>query len=156
MSRQILSGWKEISRHIGRSVRTIQRRESWLGVPVYRPAQKDRSAVLAFYDELERWISRPSPVREEDAVLNSEIVLQVLKDMAGLVGKGSEPSSQMRLWPEPLPQPIEFYHPRSASRTLPARPPWRSEARASCWPSGPGRLRRILTARFSKQRFDEG
>jgi hypothetical protein len=117
MSRQILSGWKEISRHIGRSVRTIQRRESWLGVPVYRPAQKDRSAVLAFYDELERWISRPSPVREEDAVLNSEIVLQVLKDMAGLVGKGSEPSSQMRLWPEPLPQPIEFYHPRSASRT---------------------------------------
>jgi hypothetical protein len=86
-------------------------------MPVYRPVQKDRSAVLAFYDELERWISRPSPAREENAVLNSEIVLQVLKDMAGLVGKGSEPSSQMRLWPEPLPQPIEFYHPRSAATT---------------------------------------
>jgi hypothetical protein len=82
------------------------------GIPVYRHAQKDRSAVLAFYDELERWISRPSPAREEDAVLNGEIVLQVLKDLSSLVGNISGLASQMRLWPEPLPQPIEFYHPR--------------------------------------------
>jgi hypothetical protein len=86
-------------------------------MPVYRPAQKDRSAVLSFYDELERWISRPSPAREEDAVLNTEIVLQVLKDMSSLVGDISGLASQMRLWAEPIPQPIEFFHPGSASRT---------------------------------------
>jgi hypothetical protein len=117
MNRQILSGWKEISRHIGRSVHTVQRWEPRLGMPVYRTTLKDRSAVVAFSDELERWISRPSPAREEDAVLNSEIVLQVLKDMSSLVGNISGLASQMQLWPEPLPQPIEFYHPRSPSRT---------------------------------------
>jgi hypothetical protein len=85
-------------------------------MPAYRLALKDRSAVLAFYDELERWISRPSPAREEDAVLNSEIVLQVFKDMSSLVGNISGLASQMQLWPEPLPQPIEFYHPKTASR----------------------------------------
>jgi hypothetical protein len=114
MSRQILSGWKEISRHIGRSVRTIQRWESWLDMPVYRPALKDRSAVMAFSDELDRWISRASPARDEDAVLNGEIVLQVLKDMSGLVGNISGRGTQMQLWPELLPQPIEFYHTTTA------------------------------------------
>jgi hypothetical protein len=87
------------------------------GVPVYQPALKDRSALMAFYDELERWISRGSPAREKDAVLDSEIVLQILKDMSSLVGDISGLGSQMRLWPEPFPQPIEFYHPRTAPRT---------------------------------------
>jgi hypothetical protein len=87
------------------------------GAFIYQSALKDRSTVLAFYDELERWISRPSRAREEHAVLNSEIVLQVLKDMSSLIGNISGLASQMELWPEPLPQPIEFYHPRSASRT---------------------------------------
>jgi hypothetical protein len=116
MSRQLLNGWKEISRHIERSVRTVQRWEVRLGLPVYRPALKDRSAVVAFSDELDRWISRASPAREEDVVLNTEIILQVLKDMSGLVGNISGLASQMQLWPEPLPQPIEFYHPKTASR----------------------------------------
>jgi hypothetical protein len=72
---------------------------------------------VAFSDELDLWISRPPPAREEDAVLNNEIVLQVLKDMSGLVGNISGLASQMHLWPDPLPQPIEFYHTRPASRT---------------------------------------
>ena len=71
MSRQILNGWKEISSYINRSVRTVQRWEARLGLPVYRPALKDRSAVMAFSDEVDRWISRASPdMGEEDAVLN--------------------------------------------------------------------------------------
>src|SRR6202161_4010685 len=61
MSRQILNGWKEISNHIERGVRTAQRWESLLGMPVHRPALKDRSAVVAFSDELEGWLSRTSP-----------------------------------------------------------------------------------------------
>jgi hypothetical protein len=110
MSRKILNGWKEISRHIGRSVRTVQRWELQLGLPVYRPALKDRSAVVAFSDELDRWISRASQMREEDVLLNDEILLQVLKDMSSLVDNISELSSG------PLPQPIEFYHLGTPSR----------------------------------------
>jgi hypothetical protein len=117
MSRQILNGWKEISGHIGRSVRTVQRWELRLGLPVYRPALKDRSAVAAFSDELDLWISCASPAQDEDVVLNSEIVLQVLKGMSSLVNDISGLASQMQLWPEPLPQPIEFYHTKTASRT---------------------------------------
>jgi hypothetical protein len=60
--------------------------------------------------------SRPSPAKEEGAVLNTEIVLQVHRDMSSLVGNLSGLASQMQLWPEPLPQPIELYRPRSASR----------------------------------------
>lgn len=69
MSRQILNGWKEISRHIDRSVRTVQRWEIQLGLPVYRPALRDRSAVMAFSDELEGWIRHSevaAPHIEED------------------------------------------------------------------------------------------
>jgi hypothetical protein len=58
MSRQILNGWKEISNHIERGVRTAQRWEALLGMPVHRPALKDRSAVVAFTNELDAWITR--------------------------------------------------------------------------------------------------
>jgi hypothetical protein len=67
MGERILNGWKEISCHIGRGVRTAQRWES-LGMPVHRPASKDRSAVVAFADELDRWITRNGPVEEEDTL----------------------------------------------------------------------------------------
>jgi hypothetical protein len=66
MSRQILNGWKEISNHIERGVRTAQRWEALLGMPVHRPALKDRSAVVAFSDELDRWISRLSDGESQD------------------------------------------------------------------------------------------
>ena len=37
-------------------------------MPVHRPASKDRSAVVAFADELDRWITRNGPVEEEDTL----------------------------------------------------------------------------------------
>jgi hypothetical protein len=153
MSRQLLSGWKEISRHIGRSVRTVQRWEPRLGMPVYGTTLKNRSAVVAFSDELDCWISRASPAREEDAVLNNEIVLQVLKDMAPLVGNISGLASQMQLWPEPSRSRSSFTILRRHREWVPARHPWQTEARASCWPFGPGRPCCILTAWFSEQTF---
>jgi hypothetical protein len=123
------------------------------GVPVYRPALKDGSAILAFYDELERWISLPFPAREEDAVLNSEIVLQVLKDMSSLVGNVPGLASQMQLWQEFLPQPIECYPPRSASRTCAGTTSVAGPGTGIVLPLGPGRPCCILTAWTSKQRL---
>jgi hypothetical protein len=58
--RRILNSWKEIANYLGRGVRTVQRWEAQLGLPVHRPAGKDHSAVLAFSSELDQWLdSRP-------------------------------------------------------------------------------------------------
>ena len=59
---RILNSWKEIASYLGRGVRTIQRYEEKLGLPVHRPAGRERSAVLAFADELEQWV-RNTPSR---------------------------------------------------------------------------------------------
>src|SRR5690348_12274344 len=58
--RRILNSWKEIAGYLGRGVRTVQRWEAQLGLPIHRPAGKDHSAVLAFASELDQWLgSRP-------------------------------------------------------------------------------------------------
>jgi hypothetical protein len=56
MGHHILNGWKEISSHIERGVRTAQRWELQFGMPVHRPASKRRTAVVAFADELDMWL----------------------------------------------------------------------------------------------------
>jgi len=124
MSRQILNGWKEISSYINRSVRTVQRWEARLGLPVYRPALKDRSAVVAFSDELDRWISRAAPdMGEEYAVPNGNegndaVLLQVLDTVSAMVFDTAELSSQVRLLQEQLGQSLKLYRHVIASRTL--------------------------------------
>ncbi len=61
--RRILNSWKEIANYLGRGVRTVQRWEAQLGLPVHRPAGKDHSAVLAFSSELDDWLNS-RPVRQ--------------------------------------------------------------------------------------------
>jgi hypothetical protein len=58
LERRILNSWKEIATYVGRGVRTVQRWETQLGLPVHRPAGKDHSAVLAFSSELDEWLNR--------------------------------------------------------------------------------------------------
>ena len=60
--RRVLHSWKEIASYTGRGVRTIQRYEVQFGFPIHRPAGAPRSAVLAFSDEIDRWLSS-SPTR---------------------------------------------------------------------------------------------
>ena len=58
---KILNSWKEIAVYLGRGVRTVQRWEEDLGLPVRRPRGKDRSAVFAFPAEIDEWLrERPS------------------------------------------------------------------------------------------------
>ena len=66
LERRILNSWKEIATYIGRGVRTVQRWETQLGLPVHRPAGKDHSAVLAFSSELDEWLNR-RPLRSSAA-----------------------------------------------------------------------------------------
>jgi len=60
---QFLSGWKEIANYLGKGVRTVQRYERQLGLPVRRPAGKPWGSVVATRAELDGWV-KASPIRE--------------------------------------------------------------------------------------------
>lgn len=52
----VLNSWKEVASYLGRGVRTVQRWEQELSLPVRRPRGKSRSAVIAFKTELDVWL----------------------------------------------------------------------------------------------------
>jgi len=99
IERRILNSWKEIASYLGRGVRTVQRWEAHLGLPVHRPSGRDHSAVLAFSHELDQWLdSRPvrqtlpaagespsisnSPVSEIQGLLSrAEVLLEKLESV---------------------------------------------------------------------------
>jgi hypothetical protein len=54
---QVLTSWKEIAAYMGKGVRTVQRWEAEMELPVRRPAA-DRHIVLAFPAELDTWARR--------------------------------------------------------------------------------------------------
>lgn len=64
ISTHILSGWKDIASYLGKGVRTVQRYEEDMRLPVRRPAGKARASVLATKADLDAWIAA-SPVRKE-------------------------------------------------------------------------------------------
>ena len=59
---EVLNSWKEIAQYLGRGVRTVQRWEQDLRLPVHRPRGRARSAVIALKPELDRWLAQtPEP-----------------------------------------------------------------------------------------------
>ena len=60
---QVLSGWKEIAHYLGKGVRTVQRYESELGLPVRRPAGELSRSVIATKAEIDGWVTA-LPIRE--------------------------------------------------------------------------------------------
>lgn len=62
----LLNGWKEISNHAHRGIRTVQRWERY-GLPVVRVNRGSRSPVIARAEDLDEWLTRrgnshPKPV----------------------------------------------------------------------------------------------
>ena len=55
-----LDGWKEVAAHLGRGVRTAQRWERELGLPVRRLGTGGAEVVYALKDELDAWLLRQS------------------------------------------------------------------------------------------------
>jgi hypothetical protein len=51
-----LQSWKEIASELNCGVRTVQRWERNLGLPVRRVGKGPRGRVIAFKDELDRWL----------------------------------------------------------------------------------------------------
>jgi hypothetical protein len=60
----VLLGWKQIARYLGKSVRTVQRWEHELGLPVRKIDTQTKSDVAAFVTEIEVWARRGSLVVE--------------------------------------------------------------------------------------------
>jgi hypothetical protein len=58
MNSNVLNSWKEIAAYLGRGVRTVQRWEIELGLPVRRPRDKSRSAVIALKAEIDNWLTK--------------------------------------------------------------------------------------------------
>ena len=91
MSSEVLNSWKEIAAYLGRGVRTVQRWERELGLPVRRPRGKERSAVIALTPDLDRWLHKvpqgtltmhPSNVqRRERLHLSTERLLMQIDQM---------------------------------------------------------------------------
>jgi hypothetical protein len=59
----VLRSWREIGNYLHRGVRTVQRWEFKLGMPVHRFGSTQRSAVVAFQHELDAWIEHGSRLR---------------------------------------------------------------------------------------------
>jgi hypothetical protein len=128
MSRRILNGWKEIANYIERGARTAQRWEA-LGMPVHRPALKDRSAVVAFTDELDRWISRSAPATlDAHGEESEETLIRVHHNLSTLAWHTSELASRSRALKEQLRRSLAIQHNRITSGTCvhPATPSNRS------------------------------
>jgi CheY-like chemotaxis protein len=98
----LLNGWKEISQYLKRGVRTVQRWEVQLGLPIHRPHGRSRSAVLAFGKELDEWLARTptaamsigngdreanQPLREAMQVLVVEDSVNDLNTCVGVLDK---------------------------------------------------------------------
>ncbi len=78
----VLSSWKDIARYMGKGVRTVQRWEHHLGLPVRRPnGASHKSAVLLDRSELDAWLATRFSARG------------AVRDLAA---KGTEPSDSAR------------------------------------------------------------
>lgn len=67
----VLSSWKDIARYLGKGVRTVQRWERHLGLPVRRPTgASQKSAVLLYRGDVDAWLATRFSAR---ALQNNEI-----------------------------------------------------------------------------------
>ncbi len=57
---KMLSSWKEIAHFFGKGVRTVQRWEKTLDLPIHRPPGAPSNVVLARVSDLEEWMHRGS------------------------------------------------------------------------------------------------
>lgn len=61
---KMLSSWKEIAHFFGKGVRTVQRWEKTLDLPIRRPPGAPSNVVLARTSDLEEWMHRSVAARE--------------------------------------------------------------------------------------------
>lgn len=66
----VLTCWKEIAQYLGKGVRTVQRWEEEMDLPIHRPDAHMGGVVFALPDEINAWIrSHSSRTRSHDSEL---------------------------------------------------------------------------------------
>ncbi len=86
---EVLSSWKDVAAYLGKSVRTVQRWEAELALPIHRPHERQQRIILAYPDELKQWVglrpgngpAKPSRVRLEN---NKTRLLAEMKKLRSL------------------------------------------------------------------------
>jgi hypothetical protein len=88
----VLSSWKEIASHLGKGVRTVQRWERELGLPVHRPLMGKKHIVIAYPDELDKWIRRDTqfPDSGESELDEAKTLSQGIREQARLLHEETE------------------------------------------------------------------
>ena len=74
---KMLSSWKEIAHFFGKGVRTVQRWEKTLDLPIHRPPGAPSNVVLARTSDLEEWMhggQARAAVRQEESTGSSALV----------------------------------------------------------------------------------
>lgn len=71
---EILSGWKEIANYLGKGIRTVQRYERDLGLPVRRTTRSERAPIIATKSELDAWVNA-RPIAETFQLARPPIII---------------------------------------------------------------------------------
>jgi hypothetical protein len=71
---EVLSSWKDIALYLGKGVRTVQRWERHLGLPVRRPVgASQKSAVLLYRGDVDEWLATRFSTRAFPQAENPQI-----------------------------------------------------------------------------------
>ena len=90
---KMLSSWKEIAHYFGKGVRTVQRWEKTLDLPIHRPPGAPSNVVLARTSDLEEWMHRgsvPRAIEKSDGHLRPESIDDVVSELEQEVRELSE------------------------------------------------------------------
>jgi len=97
-----LDGWKEIAAYFAKSVRTVQRWEKELGLPIHRVGTGRGESVQALVEELERWRETPRARTAVEEAEPAEPGDQEAPESPVAAAPGAEPRT---LEPSRVPEP---------------------------------------------------
>jgi len=110
---EVLSGWKDIANYLGRGVRTVQRYERELRLPVRRLAGKPRGSVLAMRRDLDDWAlssALPKPMQLTPQAL---ALLEQIDQLKRLCAEARRLTDEYRLSRENLHRSVQMAFPRA-------------------------------------------
>jgi|SRR6185312_1232853 len=104
MNPDVLNSWKEIAGYLGRGVRTAQRWEAELHLPVRRPHLRKRTSVVALRSDLDQWLhnaDRPALghgalVSPSDGAQTRDILRANRREMRTLITRLREQAERTR------------------------------------------------------------
>jgi hypothetical protein len=96
---EILSGWKDVANYLGKGVRTVQRYERELTLPIRRPRGTASGTVIATKAELDAWVTA-RPIRDAlplpSPAADSVIVLRELRQQLAELRRLRRESAELR------------------------------------------------------------